>query len=444
MIRRPLMVLLVAALGVAACGSNADDDGAAAPLDGGQTTAAPAARSDPGVSDTEILIGASLTLSGPTGFLGEEITGAINSYFGMVNDAGGVNGRKIKLITYDDANDPSQFLANVRKLVEQDKVVSLVSGLSDVALDYLDQKGIPTLHFGVSPAAFASKYPTVYPIVGNALLWTQEVIAGLDDAGVIKKGMKVGMIYDNGLIDISPYLDELVESWENVGAKVVSKDPMGLTTGSCESLVLKYKDLGVQYWDFQSAAWFLCVQAAQAQGWKPELGWGGWPASVPTIASVAGPSVEGVWGGSNGDQPDGAPRKKTAAHEEFLAALEKYAPDMVDPAHLDSPALLGYWGGAKLMVDALKAQGDVITKDGINEWLQGVENYEIGITPPVISMKPDCKTGSEVVWIGQWTYDEATKTASRKPRGGYFTSPQKDKFGGKCFLTKLSDEIVAK
>jgi len=46
------------------------------------------------------------------------------------------------------------------------------------------------------------------------------------------------------------------------------------------------------------------------------------------------------------------------------------------------------------------------------------------------------------VWIGPWEYDEATQTASRKPAGGYFTSPQKEEFGGKCFLTKLSDEIL--
>jgi len=149
-----------------------------------------------------------------------------------------------------------------------------------------------------------------------------------------------------------------------------------------------------------------------------------------------------VWGGSNGDQPDGAPREFTPAHEEFLAALEEYAPDLVDPAHLDSPAVLGYWAGAKLMVDALEAQGDIVTAAGVTEWIQGVEDYEIGVTPPIISMAPDCKTGSEVVWIGQWEWDDATETASRVPSTDYFSSPQKEEFGGECFLTAISDEIV--
>ena len=280
--------------------------------------------------------------------------------------------------------------------------------------------------------------------MGNALLWTQEIIAGLDEHGVIEPGMKVAIPYDTGLIDISPYLGALKESWENYGAEVVSTDALTLETGTCEPLVLKWRDLGVQWVDFQSAAWFLCVQAAADQGWKPANGMGGWPASVPTIASLAGPFVEGVWAGSNGDQPDGSPRERTEAHDEFAAALEQHYPAMLDPQHLDSPALLGYYAGAKLLVAALEAQGEIITRAGLNEWIQGVEDFEVGITPPIRSMAPDCKTGSEEVWIGPWEFDEETKVASRKPVGGYFTSPQKEEFGGTCVLTTLSDEILGR
>ncbi|HEX5367368.1 MAG TPA: ABC transporter substrate-binding protein [Acidimicrobiales bacterium] len=448
MTRLMMALLLAGSMFVAACGSRSDEEGGGDGGDaGGVDNAAgdggsEAAASDPGVSDTEIKVGASLTLSGPVAFLGEEVLAGIDSYFQMVNDRGGINGRKLKLVTYDDRLDPTQLLANLRKLVEQDEVVALVTFVGDSAFDYISRQGTPTITFGVTPAAFASNYPTVYPVVGNALLWTQEAIAGLQENGVIEEGTKVGIIYDTTAFDVSPYLDEIKESWENVGAEVVSTDPYTLETGSCDSLVVKYRDLGVQYWDFQSAAWFLCVESAQRQGWTPEQGWGNWPSSVPALATLAGPSVDGVWGGSNGDQPDGAPRKHTAAHDEFTSAVKKYYPDQATSEHFDSPALIGYWAGAKLIVDALEAQGDAITADGINEWMQDLEDYEIGITPPIVSMAPDCKTGSEAVWIGQWKWDPKTQSASRKPQGGYFTSPQKEKFGGKCFLTKLSDEII--
>lgn len=442
--RRLLVLVIGAALVAAACGARGDDDDASPSQTTDTADEEPAAtESDPGVTDTEILVGASVTLSGPTGFLGEEVVAGIDSVFQEVNEAGGIQDRDLRLIAYDDGADSSQMLANVRKLVEEDQVVALVTGLGDAALDYVTQKAVPTISFGVTPAAFSSKYPTVYPIVGNALLWTQETIAGLDENGVIEPGMKVAIPYDTGLIDISPYLDALKESWENYGAEVVSTDALTLETGSCEPLVLKWRDLGVDWVDFQTAAWFLCVQAAADQNWRPANGMGGWPASVPTIASLAGPFVEGVWAGSNGDQPDGSPRERTEAHEEFTAALEQHYPEMLDPQHLDSPALLGYYAGSKLMVAALEAQGEIITRAGLNEWIQGVEDFEVGITPPIKSMAPDCKTGSEEVWIGPWEYDDATKTASRKPVGGYFTSPQKEEFGGKCFLTALSDEILA-
>lgn len=442
MTRRLIALLLLGSVLAAACGNRSDDEEAQSPGDGLGAAAERPTESDEGVTDDELVLGATVTLSGPTGFLGEEVVGAITAYFETVNAEGGINGRRLRLITYDDGGDASQLVANIRRLVEEDKVLALITGLADTALDYVDSQKIPTLTFGVSPAAFASKYPTIFPIVGNALLWTQELIAALEDNDVLEEGMKVGMIYDNSFLDMTPYLDALEESWENAGAEVVTTDPFSLETGSCESLVLKYRDLGVDWWDFQTAAWFPCVQAAEQQDYRPRIGWGGWPASVPTIATIAGPSVDGVWGGSNGDQPDGDPRGATEATREFLDAIERYAPELATPEHLDSPAVLGYWAGAKLLVDAIEAQGDVVTKDGMTEWIQSLEDYEIGVTPPIVSMAPDCKTGSEAVWVGQWEWDPASGTASREPMGGYFTSPQKEEFGGQCFLTKLSDEIV--
>ena len=327
--RRLISLVVAAALVAGACGARSDDDTATAPSSTDPTAEEPseepaATESDPGVTENEILVGASVTLSGVTGFLGEEVVAGIDSVFQEVNEAGGIQGRDLRLIAYDDGGDSSQMLANVRKLTEEDQVIALVTGLGDAALDYVTQKEVPTISFGVTPGAFSSKYPTVYPVVGNALLWTQEIIAGLDENGVIEPGIKVAIPYDTGLIDISPYLDALKESWENYGAEVVSTDALTLETGTCEPQVLKWRDLDVDWVDFQSAAWFLCVQAAADQDWKPANGMGGWPASVPTIASLAGPFVDGVWAGSNGDQPDGAPRELTEAHAQFSASLEKH------------------------------------------------------------------------------------------------------------------------
>ncbi|HVT77811.1 MAG TPA: ABC transporter substrate-binding protein [Acidimicrobiales bacterium] len=410
---------------------------------GGASSAGAAATgpSDPGVTDNEIRIGASGPLSGVAGFLGEEAFGAIDSYFQTINAQGGINGRKLKLITYDDRFDSSQTLANVQRLYEQDHVVGIFLAFGDPVADYVTRNKIPTLVFGVTPKSFSSKYPTVFPLVGNALLWTQEVIVGLKQMGVFKQGMRVGILYDTQILDVTPYVPFLKQSWENAGAKVVSTDPFNFSDGDCTSLVLKMRQMQIDYWDFQGLGWVLCASAASRQGYRPPIGWGDWPTSVAGLASQVGPWVAGMWGGDQGDQPDGKPRTKTAATAEYVNAISRYHPNIATVGHLESPATIGYYVGAKLLVAALKAQGKTITKAGINDWISKVQNFDPGITPPIISMAPNCKTGSEIVWIGRWKWDSNKNEATRVPETGYFTSDQKEKFGGKCFLTKMSDSF---
>lgn len=396
---------------------------------------------DEGVTDTEIRIGASGPLSGITGFVGDEAFGAIDSYFQSVNSKGGVNGRKLRLITYDDRMDTGQMLANVRKLYEQDKVVGLFLAFGDPVADYVTRNNIPTLVFGVTPLSFSPKFPTVFPLVGNALLWTQEVIAGIKAQGIFKPGMKVGILYDTQILDVGQYVPFLKEAWENEGAQVVAAEPFNITDADCTSLVIKMKQLNIDWWDFQGLGWVLCASAAQRQQYRPNIGWGSWATSVGGLATQVGPWIDGIWGGAQGDQPNGAPRQKTPAHDEYVNSITRYHPKIATFNHFESPVTIGYWVGAKLLVAALEAQGKGITKAGLNDWIGKVENFDVGISPPVISMAPNCKTGSEVVWIGRWKWDGAKKEATRVPETGYFSSPQKDKYGGKCFLSKISESF---
>lgn len=418
----------------------AGGEGSAGSEGGGGGSGATA--SDPGVTDSEILIGASGPLSGVTGFLGEEAFGAIDSYFQYINSQGGVNGRQLRLITFDDRFDSSQQAVNVRRLHEEEQVLAQFLVFSDAVGQYVTRNNIPTLVFGVSAPPFSSEFPTVFPLVGNALLWTQEVIAGLQQVGVFQPGMRVGMLYDTEVLDVSPYLPYLVEAWELAGAEVVSTDPFNLSDGDCTSLVLKMRDLNIDYWDFQGLGWVLCASAAQRQQYRPPLGWGNWPTSVAGLASQVGPWVDGIWGGAQGDQPNGAPRERTAAHELYESAIAQYHPNIATFGHLESPATIGYWVGAQLLVEAIRAQGEFVTRQGINEWIQNVQNFDGGIAPPIISMRPDCKTGSEVVWIGQWRWNAENREATRTPATGYFSTPYKEQYGGDCFLTRLSNEVI--
>src|SRR5438105_5131474 len=104
---------------------------------------------DPGASDTEIRIGNTNPYSGPASAYGA-IGKAIAAYFKMVNEQGGVNGRKINFISYDDGYSPPKTVEMVRKLVEQDQVLFLFQTLgtpSNTAIHkYMNTKKVPQLH----------------------------------------------------------------------------------------------------------------------------------------------------------------------------------------------------------------------------------------------------------------------------------------------------------
>ncbi len=102
----------------------------------------------PGVTDTEIKIGNTVPYSGPASSYGT-IGKAETAYFRMLNDEGGVNGRKINFISYDDAYSPPKTVEQVRKLVEEDGVLLMLAPLgtptNSAIQRYLNQKKVPQL-----------------------------------------------------------------------------------------------------------------------------------------------------------------------------------------------------------------------------------------------------------------------------------------------------------
>ena len=90
-------------------------------------TATVAETQERGITDTEIVIGSSQPLSGPAAFWGQGVGGGMDAYLKWINDAGGINGRKIRLVLRDDGYLPTRAVANVRELVERERVFAIVS-----------------------------------------------------------------------------------------------------------------------------------------------------------------------------------------------------------------------------------------------------------------------------------------------------------------------------
>lgn len=408
---------------------------------GGATRAQVAAgKSDPGVTDTEIRVGLDSPLSGFLGFAGNEIAGAVDSYFKMVNDSGGINGRKLKLIAYDDHGDQSQMLANLRRLYENDKVIAFIPFQAVGAEDYISRNRIPTLEIGVEPTAYSSKYPFIHPLAEHYLAFTQEMPVALKKQGVFKPGMRVAVLYDpagNG-----PDLEYIKEAWTLQGANVVTMDPFGMSETDCTSLVLKMRQLNIDFWDFEGAVtWFFCISAGQRQQYKPKVGWGSYSTSLQFLVKQAGPWADKLYSGNLSDKiPDGAPRQAGAPHKQYYDALKRYHSDLANPAEASAPTTMAYWMVAKMLVEALKAQGKTITRDGINNYVLSLRNWDGGIAPPIKSMAADCKTGNGVAWFGQWDWNGGDPQLH--PVVGYQESPYKDRYGGECYLTKIADKTT--
>lgn len=437
----------------AACGSRLPVDtvvaggpgpGVAGPGEGGQPVGE-LGESSPGVTDDEIRIGASIPISGLFGaFAGEEVNAAVDSYFKLVNAQGGVNGRKLKLVTYDNRGEmASQDPSNVRRLVEQDKVLALFALFGDSFGEYVTKLDVPSLTFGATAAPFSSRYPTMYPLTGNVLLWTHQFIKALKDTGRFKPKMRVAISYGTQFINTQPYVPLIKDSWEHAGAEVVSVDNLEITSADCAGLIEKMRKLDIDWWDFQSVGYIFCISGAQRVAYRPNIGWGTWGSSIAGLIKQAGPWSEGMWGAMNGDKLDtGAPRsdKPGEAIEEYRRAVLKYHPEMEGLGHLESPLLIGFWSGAKLLVEAVRAQGKVVTRKGVNEWLHKVEDFPTELGMPIGSLRPDCKIGSEYIWVGTWTWKGGEPAL--EPVTGYITSDYKERYGGDCLLTKIADDLL--
>jgi branched-chain amino acid transport system substrate-binding protein len=153
----------------------------------------------PGITDTEIKIGQTMPYSGPASAYGV-IGKADSAYFKMVNDQGGINGRKINLISLDDGYSPSKTVEQVRRLVEQEQVAFVYNTLgtapSAAVRPYLNENKVPQL-FCATGAALLND-PVKFP-------WTigwqpnYQTEARIFAKTIVKSvpGAKIGVIYQN-------------------------------------------------------------------------------------------------------------------------------------------------------------------------------------------------------------------------------------------------------
>src|SRR5258705_13622971 len=224
---------------------------------------------DPGASDTEIKIGQTNPFSGPASAYAT-IGKTQAAYMNMINDQGGVNGRKIDVIQYDDAYSPPKAVEQVRKLVESDEVLltfQLLGTPSNAAVQkYLNSKKVPQLFAATGASKFTDPKNFPWTMGFNPNYFVEGRIYG---QYILKEhpNAKIGILYQNDDLG-KDYLNGIKAGLGDKAAKmVVAEASYEVSDPTIDSQILKIKDAGADL--FFSAT--TPNHAAQAIKKIPEL-----------------------------------------------------------------------------------------------------------------------------------------------------------------------------
>jgi branched-chain amino acid transport system substrate-binding protein len=321
---------------------------------------------DPGVSDTEIRLGQTMPYSGPASSYGA-IGKAEAAFFKMINDQGGVNGRKIDLISLDDGYSPPRTVEQTRKLVEQEQVLLIFSGLgtaSNTAVQkYLNEKHVPQLFVATGATKFGD--PEHFP-------WTMGWQPTYQTEGRIfaryllkqRPDAKIGILYQN-----DDYGRDYVKGLKDglgarAAAMIVNELSYEVTDTTIDSQIVTLQASGADvFYDVTTPRF-----AAQAIRKTNDIGWkalhllNGVSASLAAVAEPAGlDKTVGVVTRAflkDSSDPQWKDDKDTLA---WFAWMRKYYPegDVNDAFNV-----FGY-ATAMTLVQVLKQCGDDLSRENV-------------------------------------------------------------------------------
>jgi branched-chain amino acid transport system substrate-binding protein len=230
------------------------------------------AQTQPGVSATELKIGTTTSLSGPVSALGT-INKAQAAYFKMLNEQGGIGGRKINYIILDDGFNPAKTLEQTRRLIEEDEVAFLFSqlgtGPNSAIVKYVNDKGVPHLFLSVNGDKWGDykNYPWTLPFAPSARTEAQIFVKY---ALQQNPKAKIGILYQNddlGRDFVAGAKDVLGAQYDGV-VKAVSYE---VTDPTVDSQLIQLKDSGADVLISGVTGKFgaMSIRKVFDLGWKP-------------------------------------------------------------------------------------------------------------------------------------------------------------------------------
>jgi branched-chain amino acid transport system substrate-binding protein len=320
----------------------------------------------PGITDSEIKIGQTMPYSGPASSYGV-IGRAEAAYFRMINENGGVNGRKINLISVDDGYSPSKTVEQTRRLVEQDGVTFIFGSAGDptnlAVRQYLNDNKIPQVFVAALAESVADPehYPWTIPL-HNAMSSEAHIYAKYILA--TKPNARIGVLYQND--PISKIFLRAIREGLGLGAAsmIVKEVSFEVTDPTVDSQIISLQASGADTLIIAASP----KGAAQAirkgydLGWAPDRFVINAASSIATVMRPAGlDKSKGVITAAYGKDPNDPRWKDDPGVKEWEAFAAKYL-SAID--FKDQFAFYGYHV-AIVMVHVLKQCGDDLSRDNI-------------------------------------------------------------------------------
>src|SRR5579871_857213 len=321
---------------------------------------------DPGASDTEIRIGQTVLHSGPGSLYG--VLGRFGeAYFQMLNENGGINGRKIKFLTLDDAYSAPKRVEATRRLVEQEEVLALFGSLGTAPQTavhkYLNAKGVPQLLLNTGASKWNDPKNYKWTMAGLPLYPTEAHILAKHVAGV-KPEAKVGILYQNddfGRDFLGPFKKTLADAGGK--ASVIMEQTYDLTDPTVDSQLINLSKSGadVFYNISTGKASSQSIRKVAELGWKPlQLLSAG--STGRSILEAAGLDNAAGIVAIRYSKDAGVPRwDKDPEVMGFEELRQKYLPDVTPD---NTIAYAGY-GQAVTMGEILRRCGNELTRESV-------------------------------------------------------------------------------
>ena len=349
---------------------------------------APAALAQtPGVTATEIKIGNTNPYSGPASAYGT-IGKVIAAYVKKVNEEGGVNGRKIDFITYDDAYTPPKTVEMVRRLVEQDQVAFVFQTLgtptNSAIHKYMNQQKVP--HLFVATGATKWGDPKNFPWTmgwqptyqAEGKIYAQYVMKNVPDP-------KIGILYQNDDYG-KDYLKGLKDGLGEAGKKLIVLEQSYETTDpTIDSQIVNLKNSGANVFYNVSIPKF-AVQAIKKShdiGWKPLHLLNSVSSSVGVVLKPAGlEASKGLITTFYIKDPTDPQWKKDKAYQDWLAFMKKYYPD----GNIEDGFNVYGYTVAQSLIHVLKQCGSDLSRQNIMKQAASIKDLALPMLLPGVKL----------------------------------------------------------